>query len=210
MTRFGGFFNEKNMAELSFKLWQDEAMTIPLPVENGKPVLRIEFNGAETKTGLLYFGSKTAGRQLGAQESSTDANPKLIVAETNQAWVASKAVTAGKIVQPENGYMYRASKGGTTGATAPIWPTSIDTGIDDGTTRWVNIGKAFDMSEFKLAASESGLTSGLTVLNLPATINSGTAIPVWFKATNTDAYLRSDATDPIIRIQINKVTEKAV
>ena len=85
-----------------------------------------------------------------------------------------------------------------------------DMAVDDGTTRWVNIGKAFDMSEFKLASSESGLTSGLTVLNLPATINSGTAIPVWFKATNTDAYLRSDATDPIIRIQINKVTEKAV
>ena len=198
------------MAELTFKLWQDEAMTVALPVENGVPVLRIEFNGAESKAGVLYFGSKTAGRQLGVQASSTDANPKLIVAETNQAWVASKAVTAGKIVQPENGYMYRATKGGTTGTTAPIWPTTLDTGIDDGSTRWVNIGKAFDMSEFKLASSESGLTSGLSVLNLPATINSGTAIPVWFKATNTDAYLRSDATDPIIRIQINKVTEKAV
>ena len=198
------------MAELTFKLWQDEAMTVALPVENGVPVLRIEFNGAESKTGVLYFGSKTTGRQLGVQASSTDANPKLIVAEANQAWVASKAVTAGKIVQPENGYMYRASKGGTTGATTPTWPTTADTGVDDGSTRWVNIGKAFDMSEFKLASSEAGLTSGLTVLNLPATINSGTAIPVWFKATNTDAYLRSDATDPIIRIQINKVTEKAV
>lgn len=198
------------MAELTFKLWQDEAMTVALPVENGVPVLRIEFNGAESKTGVLYFGSKTTGRQLGVQASSTDANPKLIVAEANQAWVASKAVTAGKIVQPENGYMYRASKGGTTGATAPTWPTTADTGVDDGSTRWVNIGKAFDMSKFKLASSKAGLTSGLTVLNLPATINSGTAIPVWFKATNTDAYLRSDATDPIIRIQINKVTEKAV
>ena len=198
------------MAELTYKLWQDEAMTVALPVENGVPVLRIEFNGAEAKTGILYFGSKTAGRQLGVQASSTDANPKLIVAEANQAWVASKAVTAGQIVQPENGFMYRASKGGTTGASAPTWPTTPDMAVDDGSTRWVNIGKAFDISEFKLASSESGLTSGLTVLNLPATINSGTAIPVWFKATNTDAYLRSDATDPIIRIQINKVTEKAV
>ena len=195
---------------LSFQFYTDEQMKAPLPVENGKPVLRIEFNGAETKQGVLYFGSKLLGRQLTPQASSTDTNVKLIVAETNQAWVASKAVTAGKIVQPENGYMYRATKGGTTGTTAPIWPTTLDTGIDDGTTRWVNIGKAFDMSEFKLASSEAGLTSGLTVLNLPATINSGTAIPVWFKATNTDAYLRSDATDPIIRIQINKVTEKAV
>ena len=198
------------MAELTFKLWQDEAMTVALPIENGAPVLRIEFNGAETKTGVLYFGSKTVGRQLGVQASSTDTKIKLSVAEANQAWQAGKAVTAGKIVQPENGYMYRASKGGTTGTTEPIWPATHDMAVDDGSTRWVNIGKAFDMSEFKLAASESGLTSGLTVLNLPATINSGTAIPVWFKATNTDAYLRSDATDPIIRIQINKVTEKAV
>jgi hypothetical protein len=195
---------------LSFKFFTDEQMTTPLPVVNGKPVMRIEFNGAESKQGVLYFGSPLLGRQLKVQAASTDINVKLNVAEANQAWQASKAVASGQIIQPENGFMYRASKGGTTGATVPVWPTTPDMAVDDGTTRWVNIGKAFDMSEFKLASSEAGLTSGLTVLNLPATINSGTAIPVWFKATNTDAYLRSDATDPIIRIQINKVTEKAV
>ena len=195
---------------ISFQFFIDEQMTTPLPVVNGKPVLRVEFNGAESKQGVLYFGSKSLGRQLTPQASSTDTNVKLNVAEANQTWQASKAVASGQIVQPENGFMYRASKGGSTGTTAPVWPTTPDMAVDDGTTRWVNIGKAFDMSEFKLASSESGLTSGLTVLNLPATINSGTAIPVWFKATNTDAYLRSDATDPIIRIQINKVTEKAV
>ena len=198
------------MADLSFKFWLDEQMTIPLPIVNGMPVMRIEFNGAESKQGVLYFGSPLLGRQLTVQAASTDTNVKLNVAEANQAWQASKAVVSGQIVQPENGFMYRATKGGTTGSVAPVWPTAADTGVDDGSTRWVNIGKAFDISEFKLASSESGLTSGLTVLNLPATINSGTAIPVWFKATNTDAYLRSDATDPIIRIQINKVTEKAV
>ena len=198
------------MADLSFKFWLNEQMTTPLPIVNGKPVMRIEFNGAESKQGVLYFGSPLLGRQLTVQAASTDINVKLNVAETNQAWQASKAVVSGKIVQPENGFMYRATKGGTTGAAAPIWPTTPDMAVDDGSTRWVNIGKAFDISEFKLASSESGLTSGLTVLNLPATINSGTAIPVWFKATNTDAYLRSDATDPIVRIQINKVTEKAV
>ena len=195
---------------LTYQLWLDDAMTIPLPLENGAPVLRIEFNGAESKQGVLYFGSPLLGRKLKVQASSIDTNVKLNVAEANQAWQSSKAVVSGQIVQPENGFMYRATKGGTTSTTTPVWPTTTDMAVDDGTTRWVNIGKAFDMSEFKLASSESGLTSGLTVLNLPATINSGTAIPVWFKATNTDAYLRSDATDPIIRIQINKVTEKAV
>ena len=198
------------MADLTFKLWQDQAMTQALPNFDNWPVIRVDYNGAETKTGVLYFGSKTVGRQLGVQASSTDANPKLSIAETNQAWVASKAVTAGKIVQPENGYMYRASKGGTTGSTEPTWPTTTDTGVDDGTTRWVNIGKAFDKSFIKLALSESGLSSGSDTINLPAIINSGAPIPIWFKATNTDAYLRSDATDPIVRIQINKVTEKAV
>ena len=195
---------------LSFQFYTDEQMTTPLPIVNGKPVMRIEFNGAEIKQGVLYFGSPVVNRKLEVQASSTDTNVKLNVAEANQAWQASKAVVSGQIVQPENGFMYRASKGGTTGTVAPAWPTTPDMAVDDGTTRWVNIGKAFDMSNFKMALSESGLTSGLTVLNLPATINSGAAIPVWFKAINTDAYLRSDATDPIIRIQINKVTEKAV
>ena len=198
------------MAELSFKFYIDEQMTAPLPIVNGKPVMRIEFNGAESKQGVLYFGSPLLGRQLTVQAASTDTNVKLNVAEANQAWQASKAVLSGQIVQPENGFMYRASRGGTTGTTAPIWPTTPDMAVDDGTSRWVNIGKAFDISKFKIALSEAGLTSGLTIVNLPATINSGAAIPVWFKAINTDAYLRSDATDPIIRIQINKVTEKAV
>ena len=198
------------MAELSFKLWQDEAMTAALPVENGVPVLRIEFNGTETKTGVLYFGSKTVGRQLGVQASSIDTNIKLSAAEANQAWVANKAVTAGKIVQPENGFMYRAAKGGTTASAVPTWPTTSDTGVDDGTTRWVNIGRAFDVSNLKLALSESALTSATQTINLAAILNSGAPVAVWFRAVNTDAYLRSDATDPIVRIQINKVTEKAV
>ena len=198
------------MAELSFKLWLDEAMTAALPVENGAPVLRIEFNGAEAKTGVLYFGSKTVGRQLGVQASSTDTKIKLSVAEANQAWMVGKAVTAGKIVQPENGFMYRSIKGGTTASTAPTWPTTPDTGVDDGTTRWVNIGRAFDMSNLKLALSESALTSATQTINLAAILNSGAPVAVWFRAANTDAYLRSDATDPIVRIQINKVIEKAV
>lgn len=198
------------MADLSFKFWLDAQMTIPLPIVNGMPVMRIEFNGAESKQGVLYFGSPLLGRQLTVQAASTDTNVKLNVAEANQAWQASKAVVSGQIVQPENGFMYRATKGGTTDPVAPVWPLTPDMPIDDGSTRWVNIGTAFDMSNFKMALSESGLVSGLSVINLPATINSGAAIPVWFKAINTDAYLRSDATDPIIRIKINKVTEKAV
>ena len=94
---------------LSFKFYTDEQMTAPLPVENGKPVLRIEFNGSETKQGVIYFGSKSLGRQLTPQAASTDTNVKLNVAEANQAWQASKAVVSGQIVQPENGFMYRAS-----------------------------------------------------------------------------------------------------
>ena len=195
---------------ISFKFFFFEQMTTPLPIVSGKPVMRIEFNGAESKQGVLYFGSPLQGRQLTVNAASTDTNVKLNVAEANQAWQASKAVVSGQIVQPENGFMYRATKGGTTGAAAPAWPVTPDMAVDDGSTRWVNIGKAFDISEFKFALSEAGLTSGLTIVNLPAVINSGAAIPIWFKATNTDAYLRSDATDPIIRIQINKVTEKAV
>ena len=195
---------------ISFKFFIDEQMTTPLPIVNGKPIMRIEFNGAESKQGVLYFGSHVLGRQLTVQAASSDANVKLNVSEANQAWQASSPVVSGQIVQPENGFMYRATKGGTTGTVAPVWPITPDMAVDDGTTRWVNIGKAFDISEFKLALSESGLTSGLTIVNLPAVINSGAAIPIWFKATNTDADLRSDATDPIIRIQINKVTEKAV
>ena len=197
------------MADLTFILWQDQAMTQSLPNFENWPVIRVDYNGVETKTGVLYFGSPLAGKQLALQESSTDTNIKLSIVEANQAWQASKAVTSGKIVQPENGFMYRASKGGTTGATAPVWPLTLDTGVDDGSTRWINIGKAFDMSDILLATSEAGLSSGKSFVNLAATLNGGAAVPIWFKSVNTDAYARRDDSDPIVEFHINAVIEQA-
>ena len=48
------------MADLTFKLWQDQAMTQALPNFDGWPVIRVDYNGVETKTGVLYCTGQAA------------------------------------------------------------------------------------------------------------------------------------------------------
>ena len=53
-------------------------------------------------------------------------------------WVALTAYAEGALVGPvtPNGYYYICSDAGTTGAAAPVWPTTVDATVDDGTVEW--------------------------------------------------------------------------
>lgn len=198
------------MAELTFKLWLDEEMTRPLQVVNGKPRLSLNFNNVQDLIFPLWLGSNAVNRVLDRQVGNTDTHIKIGIGEAAQGWQAGMAVTAGRIVQPENGFMYRTRNGGATGTVQPVWPMAPDTGIDDGSVRWVNTGRAFDQSFFGLALSEAAAqTSTAQVVNIAPTLPSGAAVVIWVRARNTDAYLRSDESDPILKFEINKVVEKA-
>lgn len=93
------------------------------------------------------------------------------------------AYTAGRVVRPSagNGYLYRATVGGTTGGSAPTWPTTIGLTVTDGGVTWTNIGVA--------------------ILQLDA------ADPSWASSTITARYAviydrtpASDATRPLIAL----------
>lgn len=53
-------------------------------------------------------------------------------------WTASTAVSSAQTRVPvrRNGFVYRVSSPGTTGATEPIWPTTIGATVADGTAAW--------------------------------------------------------------------------
>jgi len=64
------------------------------------------------------------------------------------SWLAETAYTLGKIVAPAspNGRYYQCTTAGTTGSSAPTWPTSLGGTVTDGDAVWTDIGtKPYDM-----------------------------------------------------------------
>ena len=54
------------------------------------------------------------------------------------AWAASIVYSLNYRVVPvaRNGYVYKATTAGTSAATAPTWPTTVDDTVTDGTVVW--------------------------------------------------------------------------
>jgi hypothetical protein len=57
-------------------------------------------------------------------------------------WVTATAYDVGQVIRPVtgNGNLYRCVVAGTSGATAPVFPTVFGENVVDGSVTWVNCG----------------------------------------------------------------------
>lgn len=61
-----------------------------------------------------------------------------VAADAYADWKASAALALGAMRVPttRNGYVYRVSTAGTTGASEPAWPTTLNATVTDGMAVW--------------------------------------------------------------------------
>ena len=59
-----------------------------------------------------------------------------------EVWVVETVQAVGDKVIADNGLIAKCTVEGTTGASAPVWPATIDETVEDGTVTWAIIGRA--------------------------------------------------------------------
>lgn len=173
----------------TFKLFTNAALTTPL-TGNLSSQHNVDGTSAAAQH-TIYFGSLgSAGGNTADRKAQANSNPGVdnltaSIVYKHPVWAASTAKLVNDIVRPTvaNGWKFQAQGAGTTGATQPTWPLTINATVVDGTVTWKNIGHILDLTDLKLAATQAGLataTAGAALsLGVTVTSASANAKPIW-------------------------------
>lgn len=200
------------LALQTFKLYEDSGLTI---LFSGTLVLAQATDFSDNpRTKQFWYGSNTASRTLGATSNLGVDQITLTPTDLTPRWAASTAYTTANAVEPliVNTYWYTCVTAGTSGSSAPAWPTSgIGSTVVDGTVLWQLMGKTHPVTEMSLALTSGGLAGATpgAALNIGNTILSGVsnAATFWVQIVNTVSTPSNDVSWPQIGFNVNGVTE---
>lgn len=201
------------LSDLSFKFYTDSGLTSVF--SNLYQLVHKTDLSDNPQDFQLWFGSNATGTQLQAVSSPGVTQISLTPSDIEGKWTAGATVwILGQIIEPStsNGFIYKCTTAGTGAAvTEPIWPTSINSTVVDGTAVWTCYAAKHNATEIKLAATAGGLPSatGGAAMNLGTTILSGSAnaVQVNIRVTNLVTTVNSNIGYPQLGLVINAVQE---
>ena len=197
---------------MSTIFYSDEAMTKPIMAVKDLPRLSfVHREGIATGDAVIYVGYPDPLIKVVPTPESGASEIVLSVVDALPDWAASKVYVRGALLEPSggNGYMYKCTKAGSSDAVAPsIWPIERGAVVNSGTAEFTNLGPRFAALNVKLAKSQAGLdtASGGGSISFGAEIigSSKASTPVYIRVSNTSAAVRSDETQPSLRLRLTE------
>lgn len=192
--------------------YRDEAMTTPIgTVDDLQRLSFVHREGVATGDAVIWVGYPDPLVKVVPTPESGAAEITLSVVDALPDWAASKAYALGALLEPSggNGYMYKCTKAGTSAAAAPAtWPVERGAVVKSGTAEFTNLGPRFAPVNIKLAKSKAGLdtAAGGGSISFGAAIvgSSKAATPVYIRCANPSAVVRSDETQPSLRLRLTE------
>lgn len=162
---------------------------------------------------VFYLGSNNSSNKFEAQSNPGVDQIAVSIVNATPLWQASTAYVLDDEVRTtaKNGFKYKATVAGTTGASEPTWPTTVGNTVVDGTVTWQNIGPIHESTEVKLALTQGGLGSAVAgdPLDVGTQITGGTAnaVPIYVRVDDDTEALASDTE---LSLETNTVIEMPV